>query len=97
MATIPTGVFNPDGSPVTTRAPVRQGGYVLVDVMARYRVTENISAGLNISNLFDKRYYNNVGFYNAGYYGQGRRFLGSSRVSMYIGSAACGERWCREV
>src|SRR3546814_264027 len=65
MATIPTGVFNPDGSPVTTRAPVRQGGYVLVDVMARYRVTENISAGLNISNLFDKRYYNNVGFYNA--------------------------------
>ena len=33
-----------------------QGSYTLVDLMANYKITNNLSASLNINNLFDKQY-----------------------------------------
>lgn len=36
-----------------------QGSFAVVDLMARYKLNENISAGLNINNLFDKVYKKN--------------------------------------
>ncbi|MFS1287522.1 TonB-dependent siderophore receptor [Pseudomonas piscis] len=56
-----------------------QDAYWLVDVMARYQVTENLSASLNVNNLFDKFYYTNIGFYNTAYYGDPRNVMLSTR------------------
>lgn len=40
---------------------VNQSSYTVVDVMARYDLSDQWSAQLNINNLFDKTYYNNPG------------------------------------
>ena len=53
----------------------------LVDVMARYQITDNVSATLNVNNLFDKKYYTNIGFYNSSYYGDPRNVMVSTRWS----------------
>jgi len=42
---------------------VTQGAYALVNLMARYDINSNLSAQLNIDNLFDKTYYSQIGFY----------------------------------
>ncbi|GAA5007189.1 TonB-dependent siderophore receptor [Acinetobacter puyangensis] len=36
-----------------------QGGFAVVDLMARYQINEYINLGLNITNLFDKEYRSN--------------------------------------
>ena len=56
-----------------------QDAYWLVDVMARYQITDNLSATLNANNLFDKKYYTNIGFYNTAYYGDPRNVMLSTR------------------
>ena len=56
-----------------------QDAYWLVDVMARYQVTDNLSATLNVNNLFDKYYYTNIGFYNTAYYGDPRNVMLNTR------------------
>lgn len=49
-----------------------QDSVVLVDVMAKYVFPQNITATININNLFDKEYLNL--FYNTGRYGEPRNF-----------------------
>ncbi|AIG01016.1 ligand-gated channel [Pseudomonas fluorescens] len=56
-----------------------QEAYWLVDLMARYQVTENLSATLNLNNAFDKKYYTNIGFYNTAYYGDPRNVMLTTR------------------
>ena len=51
----------------------------LLDLMARYQLTENVSASLNVNNVFDKKYYTNIGFYNSAYYGDPRNVMLSTR------------------
>lgn len=51
----------------------------LVDLMARYQITDNLSASLNVNNVFDKKYYTNIGFYNSAYYGDPRNVMVSTR------------------
>ena len=51
----------------------------LVDVMARYQITDTVSASLNVNNIFDKKYYTNIGFYNSAYYGDPRNVMLSTR------------------
>lgn len=57
----------PDG---TVR--VDQGSYALVDLMARYQVNGDLSAQLNLNNLFDKEYHEQVGFYSQAWWGAPR-------------------------
>ncbi len=54
----------------TTR--VSQGSYAVVDLMARYEFSPDLSAQLNLNNLFDKEYYDQVGFYSQGWWGAPR-------------------------
>ncbi|HEX8610616.1 MAG TPA: TonB-dependent siderophore receptor [Telluria sp.] len=49
-----------------------QAAYTLVNLMGRYQITRQLSAAVNVNNLFDKTYYRKVGFYNGGYYGEPR-------------------------
>jgi len=51
----------------------------LVDLMARYQITKNVSATINVNNLFYNRYYTNIGFYNSSYYGDPRNVMLSTR------------------
>lgn len=56
-----------------------QDAYWLVDLMTRYQITKNVSATLNINNIFDKSYYTNIGFYNSAAYGEPRNVMVSTR------------------
>ncbi|WP_321835961.1 TonB-dependent siderophore receptor [Pseudomonas kulmbachensis] len=56
-----------------------QDPYWLVDLMARYQISKNLSATVNLNNVFDKAYYTNIGFYNSSYYGDPRNVMVSTR------------------
>ena len=58
--------------PNKSKVRVSQGSYVLANLMARYQISQKLSASLNVNNLFDKTYFRRVGFYNGGYYGEPR-------------------------
>lgn len=76
---IPTGAFQSNGQPVTATGNVSQAGYVLLDLLLRYDLSPNVSIGVNATNVLDKTYFRNVGFFNSGWYGQPRRILGNLR------------------
>lgn len=66
-------------NPVSGSTDVTQGSYWLVDLMGRYQITNNLSASVNLNNVFDEKYYTNVGFYNTIYYGEPRNLMVSTR------------------
>lgn len=68
----PTGEKNADGNPITFKEDINQKSYTLVDLMARYKFDEHVSASLNVKNLLDQKYYENVGFYNGVFWGEPR-------------------------
>ncbi|KAA0981013.1 TonB-dependent siderophore receptor [Pseudomonas sp. ANT_J28] len=63
---------NADGELITESAKIRQEAYTAVKLMSRYEVDKHLSASLNVDNLFDKKYYENVGFYNGVFWGDPR-------------------------
>ncbi|UZE14938.1 TonB-dependent siderophore receptor [Pseudomonas sp. B21-053] len=60
------------GDLITENAKIRQGAYTVVKLMSRYEFDKHLSASLNVDNLFDKKYYDNVGFYNGVFWGDPR-------------------------
>ncbi len=65
----PTGELNANGAPITQSTRMEQGSLALVNAMARYRFSEQLSASVNVNNLFDKHYYRQIGFYNGVHWG----------------------------
>lgn len=54
---------------------VEQGAYNLVGLNANYQINRNLSAQLNLDNVFDKKYYASIYNSNLGnYYGEPRNF-----------------------
>jgi outer membrane receptor for ferric coprogen and ferric-rhodotorulic acid len=53
-------------------ASIRQKGYALVGLMARYQFSQQLSAALHIRNLFDTKYYSGLGLFETGFYGEPR-------------------------
>jgi len=49
-----------------------QPGYVLASLMARYRLGRDVTATVNVNNLFDKRYYSSA---SGGFYGDPRNVM----------------------
>jgi outer-membrane receptor for ferric coprogen and ferric-rhodotorulic acid len=47
---------------------IRQDAYALLDLMARYQITKNWSAALNLYNVTDKKYINSL-YWEQAYYG----------------------------
>ncbi len=80
LATIPVP-GNTSTPPQTVRTNVAQDAYLLASLTARYKFNDNLSAQLNVDNLFDKTYYRRVGFYNGGYFGEPRRVTVSLRAT----------------
>jgi outer membrane receptor for ferric coprogen and ferric-rhodotorulic acid len=55
---------------------VRQASYTVANLMARYDVTDNVTAILNINNVFDKQYLSSIDTtFNTGYYGAPRNVM----------------------
>ena len=65
--------YTPSTNPVTG-APFdfQQKGYALVNLMARFDVTEQLQLQANVENLLDKTYYSQVGFFSQYRYGAPR-------------------------
>jgi outer membrane receptor for ferric coprogen and ferric-rhodotorulic acid len=61
-----------NGRIITERTRISQDAYTVVNLMSRYEFDRHLSASLNVNNLFDKKYYDNVGFYNGVYWGDPR-------------------------
>lgn len=59
-------------APAGEVSKITQGGYSLLGVFAGYEINRNLRAQLNISNLTDKHYYRNIGFYDGVFWGEPR-------------------------
>ncbi|MNQ70278.1 Ferric-pseudobactin receptor precursor [compost metagenome] len=49
-----------------------QDDYTVVGLLANYKVDEHLSVGVNVNNLFDEKYYDGMGTFNSGSYGEPR-------------------------
>lgn len=56
-----------------------QDSYFLASLMARYQISENLSASVNVNNLFDEAYYSSASTY--GTYGAPRNVMTSLKYS----------------
>ncbi len=66
-------MYTPSTNPVTGAAfDFEQKGYALVNLMARFAVTDQLQLQANIENLLDKTYYSQVGFFSQYRYGAPR-------------------------
>lgn len=65
----------------TPAARIPQPSYAVVDLMASYPINKNLVAQLNVSNLFDKHYYRNLGFYDAVLWGEPRNIKVTLRAT----------------
>lgn len=65
--------YVPKGAPPNSDATMRQDAYFLANAHITYKFNEMMSAGLQVNNLFDKEYYQNIGFYNGVYWGEPRK------------------------
>ena len=54
---------------------VEQGSYALVNLMTRFDFSKQVSATLNLNNVFDKKYYDQIGFFSQGWYGAPRNVM----------------------
>lgn len=72
FANRPVGGRDANGYPITERAKITHQAYTVVNLMSRYKFDDHLSASVNVNNLFDKKYYERVGFYNGVYWGDPR-------------------------
>jgi len=66
-------------SPLGT-VDVKQGGYLLAHVMARYDFNKQVAATVHVNNLFDKKYYEQIGFFSQGWWGAPRNVMLALRM-----------------
>ena len=68
----PDGTTDAKGNPNTFKENITQKSYTLLDLMARYEFDTHVSATLNVKNVLDQKYYDNVGFFNGVFWGEPR-------------------------
>lgn len=56
-----------------------QRDYGVVGLLANYDVDDHLSVGVNLNNLFDKKYYDGLGTFNSGSYGEPRNLVANAR------------------
>lgn len=59
-------------NPLKVKEKLKQEAYSIVNIMAKYQFRKDLTAQLNIKNLFDKKYYSQIGFKNQYAYGNPR-------------------------
>ncbi|MBD9423808.1 TonB-dependent siderophore receptor [Pseudomonas sp. PDM15] len=68
-------------NPAGNREKIEQDAYALVNLMARYEITENLSAQLNANNVTDEKYFDVFDAYGALTYGAPRSLTASAKYS----------------
>lgn len=68
-------------NPAGNSEKIEQDAYALVNLMARYEVTDNLSAQLNASNVTDEKYFDIFDAYGAMTYGAPRSLTASARYN----------------
>lgn len=63
-------VSNPGSGP--NGETFTQDSYTVVNAMANYKLSQNWDLSFNVNNLFDKKYYSSIDFYNQGFFGAPR-------------------------
>lgn len=74
--------FEPDGIVSSTtgeQVRIDQGGYVLIDLLASFEVTEHVSLSANLRNLTNAKYLSSL-TYDQSFYGAPRSILGTLSV-----------------
>ena len=66
-------------NPAGNREKIEQEAYALVNLMARYEVTDNLTAQLNVDNLTDEKYFDMFEAYGALTYGAPRSVTASAK------------------
>ena len=59
---------------------VQQGSYALVNLMARYEISKDITASINVNNLMDKKYFTGLGLFETGFHGEPRNVMFTVRT-----------------
>ncbi|WFR79179.1 TonB-dependent siderophore receptor [Janthinobacterium rivuli] len=59
---------------------IKQGSYALVNLMARYEISKNVTASINVNNLLDKKYFTGLGLFQTGFYGEPRNVMFTVRT-----------------
>jgi outer membrane receptor for ferric coprogen and ferric-rhodotorulic acid len=72
-------ISNPNSGP--NDETFKQDGYTLVNVFASYNISEQLKVTANANNLFDKKHYSSIDFYNQGFFGAPRSAELSVRYS----------------
>lgn len=72
-----TYAANPAGNP----EKIEQDAYALVNLMARYEISDNLSAQLNANNVTDEKYFDIFDAYGALTYGAPRSLTASAKYS----------------
>ena len=68
-------------NPAGNSEKIEQDAYALVNLMARYQITENLSAQLNANNVTDEKYFDIFDAYGALTYGAPRSFTASAKYN----------------
>lgn len=79
---IPSGAFDDSDNAVLAPGRVEQDAFALVNLLARYKLSEQATVGINVDNLFDKTYYSSLRFAfggAGGFYGSPRTVMGNIR------------------
>ncbi|GAB7532935.1 ferripyoverdine/pyocin S3 receptor FpvA [Pseudomonas sp. 3A(2025)] len=56
-----------------------QRDYGVIGLLANYAVDDHLSVGVNLNNLLDKKYYDGLGTFNSGSYGEPRNLVAHAR------------------
>lgn len=75
----PTGQSNSNGQAIKQDKRFTQSDFWLVDAMANYQVTDNVSVSLNVNNLLDEKYYTMMSHYSVYSWGAPRSYMLSTR------------------
>lgn len=57
------------------KADAKEGSFAVVGLMARYDISQNLSATVNLNNVFDREYLSGYGLYSTYYYGDPRNLM----------------------
>ena len=63
-------VFDATGTALVT---TNQGAYGILDLMANYKITQNVGVTFNVNNTTDEKYLHSL-FWAQGYYGAPRNY-----------------------
>lgn len=77
----PTGKYNSNGKTIWQDKRFSQKSFFVVDAIARYQLTDNLTVSLNVDNLLNEKYYTMMDFYSVYSWGSPRSYMLTTRYN----------------